>query len=82
MIARQIKADKIDPESITKETIKDNIYASYFLPPDLIVKSGKEKTLNGFLLWDSTYSKIFFSERRWPEFSKLDLLNALSFFQK
>ncbi len=82
LIARQVKAGKLDPESIGKSDIKDNIYASYFLPPDLIIKTGTSKKLDGFLLWDSPSAKVYFSNKPWPDFGKLSLLNAIEFFQK
>jgi undecaprenyl diphosphate synthase len=82
MMARQIKAGKLDVDSITKETIKDNVYSSYFLPPDLLIKTGKRKTTSGILLWDSPNTEIFFTNRDWPEFSKHILMNAVRDYQK
>lgn len=82
LIARQVKAGKLDPEGISKSDIKDNIYASYFLPPDLMIKTGTSRKLDSFLLWDSANAKIYFSNKPWPEFSRLDLLKALEFHQK
>ncbi len=82
MIARQINANKLDVDAITKETIKDNIYASYFLPPDLLIKTGKKKTTSGILLWDSPNTEIFFTKKNWPEFSKSALMHAVREYQK
>lgn len=82
LIARQVRAGKIDPESISKSDIKDNIYASYFLPPELIIKTGTSKKLDGFLLWDSVNARIYFSGKQWPDFSRLDFLKAIEFFQR
>ncbi len=82
LIAAMVKSGRLDPDRISRQDIKDNIYSSYFLPPDLIVKNGKGRKLEGFMLWDSPNSKIFFSGRLWPEFSKLDFLKALEFCQK
>ncbi len=81
LIAQQVKLDKIAPESIDKAIVKENIYASYFLPPDLLVKTGKSKKLNGLLLWDSANSKIYFSDMLWPEFGKEDFLKSIVFYQ-
>lgn len=69
IIARKIKAGKLDPDAIDKEVIKDNIYSSYFLPPDLIIATGKKKSLKSFLLWDSPYAQIHFANKGWPEFT-------------
>jgi undecaprenyl diphosphate synthase len=81
LIARQVKADKLDPDAITKQTIKDNVYSSYFLPPDLIIKNGERQT-TGILLWDSPYSKLYFTNKLWPEFTKHDFFNALKEYHK
>jgi undecaprenyl diphosphate synthase len=82
LIARQITSGKIDPESINKELIKENIYSSYFLPPDLIIKTGRESKLKGLLLWDSVYSRIHFAEKPWPQFFKSDFLKAIEEYQR
>jgi len=77
LIARQIKADKIDVDSITKETIKENIYSSYFLPPDLIINNGLQRNNSGLLLWDSIYSEMHFTGKPFPDFTKQDFLNII-----
>ncbi len=69
LLARQVKAEKIDIDAIDKSSIKENIYASYSPPPNIIIKNGKKKTPN-FLLWDSVNSFIYFSEKLWPDFKK------------
>jgi undecaprenyl diphosphate synthase len=81
LIARKIKADKLDPESINKETIKENLYTSYFLAPDIIIKTGLKSELNGFLLWDSCQSSIYFSRVLWPDFDQGFFARALDEFQ-
>jgi undecaprenyl diphosphate synthase len=82
MIARQIKAGKLDVDAITKETIKDSVCSSYFLPPDLLIKTGKRKTTSGVLLWDSPNTEIFFTNRDWPEFTKHIMMQAVREYQK
>lgn len=81
LIARQIKADKLDVDVITKETIKDNVYSSYFLPPNLIIKNGKRKQTAGLLLWDSVYAEIYFTGKYFPDFTKADFLKAIEEYQ-
>lgn len=73
MIARMTKADKMDPESVSKSDVKENIYSSFFIPPDVIIKTGKILRLNGFLLWDSTRSLIYFTEKPWSEFDAKEM---------
>jgi len=81
LIGMQIKAGKLDPERIDKGLIKDNIYASYFLPPNLIIKNGK-KEVSGFLLWDSVSAKISFTNKLWPDFDKTEFMDAIKEYQK
>ena len=48
--------------------------------PDLIIRTGGEKRLSNFLLWESAYSEYYFSEKLWPDFGPEDLLAALEEF--
>jgi len=81
LLARQIKADKLDAEMINKEMIKENIYSSYFLPPDLIIINGS-KTTSDLLLWDSPNAKLYFTNNLWPDFDKTQLMDAIREYQK
>ncbi|MEA2037310.1 MAG: polyprenyl diphosphate synthase [Nanoarchaeota archaeon] len=81
LITRQIKAGKIDAEMINKEMIKENIYSSYFLPPDLIIINGS-KTTSDLLLWDSPNAKVYFTNKLWPDFDRTELMDAIREYQK
>lgn len=81
LIARQIQADKLSPEAINSDMIKENLYSSYFLPPDIIIKNGREKTTASLLLWDSAHSHIYFSGKLWPDFNKDEMMKAVKEFQ-
>ena len=61
IIARKVQAGKLEPDDISKEMIKESIYSSYFLPPDILIKTGANNKLKGFLMWDTTESYIYFS---------------------
>jgi len=82
LIARQIKAERIDVNNITKKTIKENTYASYFVPPDIIIKNGKLRRTAGTLLWDSSNAELIFTDKDWPEFTKHDFLKAVDSYKK
>lgn len=81
IIARQVKLGRLDPEQITKETIKEALSTSYFVPPQLIITSGPHLSLHGFLLWDSATSSIFFTKKGIIDFSPQDMLLALEYYQ-
>ncbi|HLD88659.1 MAG TPA: polyprenyl diphosphate synthase [Candidatus Nanoarchaeia archaeon] len=82
LIARKIKAGKFDPEMIEKETIKEETYSSYFLPPQLIISTGPRTKLKGLLLWDSSDAIIHFSKKNWPEFTREDFVESVAYYQK
>jgi len=82
MIARQVQAKKLDPESITKLTVKENLYSSYFIPPDIIIKNGRRKEQSSLLLWDSAHASLYFSGKMFPEISRTDILRAIKEYQK
>jgi undecaprenyl diphosphate synthase len=48
---------------------------------DLIIRTGGEKRLSDFLLWESAYAELYFTERMWPEFEAADLTEALASFR-
>ena len=77
LIARQVKAEKIDPEVINKQMIKENLYSSYFIPPDLIISTGKERKFNSFLLWDSAYSNFHFPKLLFPDFTVKEFVKII-----
>ena len=81
LIARQVKAGKLDPDNISKDLIKENIYSSYFLPPELIIKNGL-KMQSGLLLWDSVNSKTYFTGKDWPDFDRTVFMDAIKEFKK
>lgn len=81
LIAMQVKGDKLDPDKIDKSVIKENLYSSYFLPPNLVITTGTSNQLKGFLLWDSAHSKVYFSNKNWLDFTRSDLLEGIRHYQ-
>jgi short-chain Z-isoprenyl diphosphate synthase len=64
-------------DSLTVEGIGENLYTSGQPDPDLVIRTSGEQRLSGFLLWQSAYSEIWFTEAYWPEFRRVDFLRAL-----
>lgn len=82
-IANDIAEGKINPDSINKSVIESHLYTSH-LPqsaPDMILRTSGERRLSGFLLWQSAYSELIFTDILWPEFRKIDLMRAIRTFQ-
>lgn len=81
LLCRQVSAGKLNIDKISKMRIKENLYSSYFMPPELVISTGKDFRLNGFLLWDSVDSHIKFTGRDFSEFSETELSAILKEFQ-
>ncbi len=80
ILLRSIHYEKISPEQLSKKLVKDNLYSSYFIPPDLIINPHNHTT-DGFLLWDSTNSKLHFTKTEFNDLDKKELKKALDFYQ-
>ncbi|MBB2993210.1 short-chain Z-isoprenyl diphosphate synthase [Mycolicibacterium iranicum] len=75
-LANGVSGDKLI-ESVTAEAISENLYTSGQPDPDLVIRTSGEQRLSGFLLWQSAYSEMWFTEAYWPEFRRVDFLRAL-----
>ena len=64
-------------EAATVEAISENLYTSGQPDPDLVIRTSGEQRLSGFLLWQSAYSEMWFTEAHWPAFRRVDFLRAL-----
>ena len=50
--------------------------------PDLLIRTGNTKRLSNFLLWQLSYSEIFFVKKLWPEFNKKDFIKILNKYKR
>lgn len=64
-------------KAMSVEGIDSHLYTSGQPDPDLVIRTSGEQRLSGFLLWQSAYSEIWFTEAYWPEFRRVDFLRAL-----
>lgn len=67
---------------ISEEDITKTIYSGVVPPPDLIVRTGGEMRLSNFLMWQSAYAELFFTQTLWPDFSVGELNKIIEEFQK
>ena len=67
---------------IDEETISQALYTRDLPDPDLLIRTSGELRLSNFLLWQVAYSEIWVTDKYWPDFTQLDLLQAVVDFQK
>ena len=65
---------------ISEELISNNLYTKNMPDPDILVRTGGEKRLSNFLLWQLSYAELFFIEKSWPDFNFLDLKKIVNKF--
>jgi undecaprenyl diphosphate synthase len=67
-------------EPITELALDREMALSHVADPDLFIRTGGEQRLSNFLLWQSAYAELFFSDRLWPEFDEEALDEAIAAF--
>jgi len=77
LIAKHLDQKKVSPELIDQNYLKENLYSSYFIPPDLYLIIGNKNKNSGLLLWDSENSKMLFVNTPFPDFSREEFLKII-----
>ena len=71
---------KIKNKVIDEELITNNLYTKNIPDPDILIRTGGNKRLSNFLLWQLSYAELFFVNKNWPDFNFLDLKKIVSTF--
>ncbi len=77
---KKIVASGISEEEITEELISKNLYKGEIPDPDLVVRTGNEKRISNFLLWQIAYSELYVTDIFWPDFDENELKKAIEEF--
>src|SRR3989338_4587090 len=78
-IIQKIKNKEINEKDIAESLISENLYLSS--APDILIRQGGEKRISDFLLWQNSYTELFFIDKLWPEFEKEDLIKIIEEFK-
>jgi len=69
-------------KKITEETFKNYLYTRGIPDPDILIRTGNHIRISNFLLWQISYTEIFFIEKLWPDFNTNDLKKIVLKFKK
>ena len=69
-------------QKITNKNFEKNLYTSGLPNPDILIRTGGQRRLSNFLLWQIAYTEIFFVKKMWPDFNKNDFQKILNTFKK
>jgi undecaprenyl diphosphate synthase len=81
-IVRSIKRILAEGREINSEMISSHLDNPDIPDPDFIIRTGGEKRMSNFLLWETAYAEFYFSEKLWPDWTADDLSTAVADFQK
>ncbi|MEM3851995.1 MAG: polyprenyl diphosphate synthase [Methanomassiliicoccales archaeon] len=80
-IARQVRDGELDVNDISEDLFSRYLYTDGLPDPDLVLRTSGEERISNFLLWQSAYSELYFSDVYWPTFTFVDFLRAIRSFQ-
>jgi undecaprenyl diphosphate synthase len=80
-LAREVEAGRLDPEAIDEKAFQAFLYAPDLSDPDLLIRTGVERRISNFLLWQLAYTELWFTDLLWPEVGKDVLVEALLAYQ-
>ena len=69
-------------QKITIKNFEKNLYTSDLPNPDILIRTGGQRRLSNFLLWQIAYAEIFFVKKMWPDFNNNDFQKILNKFRK
>jgi undecaprenyl diphosphate synthase len=81
-IGLDVKAGKINPETITHKTLERYLCTSDLPDPELMIRTSGEYRISNFLLYQLAYAELYFTNTRWPDFRKENLYEAILDFQR
>jgi undecaprenyl diphosphate synthase len=77
-LAADIESGKITAESVDETALSSLLYTGDMPDPDLLIRTGGEHRLSNFLLWQSAYTELYFTNVLWPDFSVDHLREAFA----
>jgi undecaprenyl diphosphate synthase len=81
-ITYAVQRGELHPEAITPTVFDNYLYSAGLPDPDLLVRTGGELRLSNFLLWQTSYTELYFTEVLWPDFRGDDLLRSIIDYQQ
>ncbi|MBG40380.1 MAG: di-trans,poly-cis-decaprenylcistransferase [Flavobacteriales bacterium] len=76
------KNGKFNCEKLNEESVNNYLYTKNIPYPDLLIRTGGEKRISNFLLWQLAYTELYFSNTEWPDFCESEFNKAIEEFQR
>jgi len=80
-ISQDVLDKKINIQNINEEKVSEYLLTKDTPDPDLLIRTGGSERLSNFLLWQSAYTELYFTDKYWPDFNEKDFNKALIDYQ-
>lgn len=81
-IASLVEEGKLLVTDIDEEVIENNLFTKDDPKLDLLIRTSGEIRISNFMLWQLSYAELYFTEKYWPDFNKIELYKAIKNYQK
>ncbi len=81
-ILQDSKSGNLTDMDISKDVFSDYLYTAGMPEPDLLIRTGEERRLSNFLLWQMAYTEFYFTDVLWPDFRRENLIEAIADYQE
>jgi len=82
LLARDAAAGLISPDDIDDNAVAARLSTSFMPDPDLLIRTGGDRRISNYLLWELAYTELYITPVYWPDFSRADFEAAIIDFQK
>lgn len=79
-LARRVESGELKAEDIDEKRVSASLALSGLPDPDLLIRTGGEKRISNFLLWNLAYSELYFCDCLWPDFDQENFAEALDYY--
>jgi undecaprenyl diphosphate synthase len=80
-LAQEVEAGSLKADDITEDLIAGNLYTAGIPDPDMIIRTSGEMRLSNYLLWQSAYSELIFTDVLWPDFNRKEYERLIGIYQ-
>lgn len=81
-LREKINRGELDIEDIGIKDLSDNLYTKDIPDPDFLIRTSGEHRISNFLLWQISYSELYFTKVLWPDFKRKHFIKAIDEYQK
>lgn len=81
-IAEHVQEKKMDPEDLDEQLFSSYLITRGIPDPDLLIRTGGEKRISNFLLWQLSYAELYFTDVYWPDFRENEFYGAILSYQQ